>query len=36
MDCVVEAAKRESEKIGKIDGLADLHFKQTASVAEVA
>ena len=36
MDCVVEAAKRESEKIGKIDGLADLHFKQTAGVAEVA
>ena len=36
MDCVIEAAKRESEKIGKIDGLADLHFKQTAGVAEVA
>ncbi|HYV10273.1 MAG TPA: ATP-binding protein [Pyrinomonadaceae bacterium] len=40
MDCVVEAAKRESEKIGKIDGLADFHFKEpgkhTAGIAEVA
>jgi hypothetical protein len=40
MDCVVEAAKRESEKIGKVDGLADFHFKetikQTVGVAEVA
>lgn len=40
MECLVEAAKRESEKIGKIDGLADFHFKepvkQTLGVAEVA
>jgi winged helix domain-containing protein/ATPase family protein associated with various cellular activities (AAA) len=40
MECVVEAAKRESEKIGKIDGLADFHFKEpgkhTAGIAEVA
>ena len=40
MDCVVEAAKRESEKIGKIDGLADFQFKepfkQTVGIAEVA
>ena len=39
MDCVVEAAKRESEKIGKIDGLADFQFKEpfkTVGIAEVA
>lgn len=40
MDCVIEASKRENEKIGKIDGLADFHLKkpvkEALGVAEVA
>jgi len=40
MDCVMEAAKRENEKIGKIDGLTDFHlkepFRKAVGVAEVA
>lgn len=40
MDCLIEAAKRENEKIGKIAGLADFRgrgsFDETVEVAEVA
>ena len=39
MDCVIEAAKRENEKIGKVDGLANYRGKvnkEQILVAEVA
>ena len=37
MDCLIDAAKRENEKIGKIDLLADYRGKETnRQVAEVA
>jgi hypothetical protein len=40
MDCVIDAAKRENEKIGKIDALADYRGRDVSrnslEVAEVA
>ena len=40
MDCLVDAAKRENEKIGKIDALADYRGRDVSrnslEVAEVA
>lgn len=39
MDCLIEAAKRENEKIGKVDGLSDYRGKvnrESMAVAEVA
>jgi hypothetical protein len=37
MDCLVEAARRENEKIGKVDGLGDFRVREPAKdVREVA
>lgn len=34
MDCLIEAARRENEKIGKVDGLGDFRWKETTKEAQ--